>query len=301
MDLKQLAVLRAIADTGSFHAAADQLGLTQPAVSHQLMRLERELGETLVLRRRPRAALSPAGATVLATAQRVLGEVDDLKQVFAPRHAGEVSGVLRVTASAMGIIYLYGELLARFIARHQRIELVLTAVETPFDGLRKVAAREADAAFVAFPIPEPNLAELVLGETEHAVLVARDHPLAARAAVTLAELKRYPLVRYKTGAGSRWMSDTIFLPRGGYPEIFLESNDTEFVKRIVGLGFATAVVPRFILTRDPRDRSLRRLTIRGLTLKQKYGLAYRPDVRSRALTTFTEFCARNKALVPSQP
>jgi DNA-binding transcriptional LysR family regulator len=299
MDLKQLAVLRAIADSGSFNVAAERLGLTQPAVSHQLRRLEDELGETLVLRRRPRAALSPAGAMVLATAQRVLGEIDDLKQMFAPRSVGDVTGVLRVTASAMGIIYLYGELLARFIAEHQRIEVALTTVETPFDGVRKVAAREADAAFVAFPTPEPNMAELVLAETEHCLLVARDHPLAARAAVTLADLRRYPMIRYKTGAGSRWMSDGLFLPRGGYPEIFLESNDTEFVKRIVGLGFATAVVPRFILTRDPRDRRLKRLAIRAMPMKQKYGLAYRPDARGRALAAFVEFCRRNKALVPS--
>jgi DNA-binding transcriptional LysR family regulator len=299
MDLKQLAVLRAIADTGSFNAAADRLRLTQPAISHQLRRLEEELGETLVLRRRPKATLSPAGATVLATAQRVLGEIDDLKQMFAPRSEGEVGGVLRVTASAMGIIYLYGELLARFIAAHKRIEVALTTVETPFDGIRRVAAREADAAFVAFPTPEPSMAELVLGETDHCVLVAQSHPLAPRDSVTLAELRRHPMIRYKTGAGSRWLSDTLFLPHGGYPEIFLESNDTEFVKRIVALGFATAIVPRVILTRDARDRRLRRLSIRGVSTKQKYGLAHRPDSRGRALAAFIAFCRKNKALVPA--
>ncbi len=299
MDLKQLAVLRAIADTGSFNAAGERLGLTQPAVSHQLRRLEDELGETLVLRKRPRVTLSPAGIAVLASAQRVLGEIESLKEMFAPQRAGEVSGAIRVTASAMGIIYLYGELIARFIEEHKRVEVALTTVETPFDGIRKVAARESDAAFVAFPTPEPNMAELVLGETEHCALVARDHPLAARGSVTLAELRRYPMIRYKTGAGSRWMSDGLFLPRGGYPEIFLESNDTEFVKRIVGLGFATAIVPRFILTRDPRDRRLRRLAVRGTPMKQKYGLAYRPDARGRAIGAFIEFCRRNKALVPS--
>lgn len=297
MDLKQLAVLRAIADTGSFNAAGSRLGLTQPAVSHQLRRLEDELGETLVLRQRPRVALSPAGTAVLAAAQRVFGEIESLKEMFAPQ--GAVSGVIRVTASAMGIIYLYGELLARFIEEHQRVEVALTTVETPFDGIRRVAARESDAAFVAFPTPEPDMAEMVLGETEHCVLVARDHPLAARGAATLAALRRYPMIRYKTGAGSRWMSDGLFLPRGGYPEIFLESNDTEFVKRIVALGFATAIVPRFILTRDPRDRRLRRLAVRGLPMKQKYGLAYRPDARGRALSAFIEFCRRNKNLVPS--
>ncbi len=299
MDLRQLAVLRAIADTGSFGAAAERLGLTQPAVSHQLRRLEEELGETLILRKRPRASVSPAGATVLATALRVLGEIEDLKETFAPRGGGEASGALRVTASALGIVYLYGDLLARFIGAHKRIEVALTTVETPFDGIRKVAARESDAAFVAFPTPELNMAELVLGETEHCVLVARDHPLGGRSAVTLGELRRHPLIRYKTGAGSRWMTDGLFLPRGGYPEIFLESNDTEFVKRIVALGFATAVVPRVSLRHDPHDRRLRRLSIRGHPMRQKYGLSYRPDSRSRALAAFIAFCRQNRSLVPA--
>ncbi len=299
MDLRQLAVLRAIAETGSFRAAAVQLRLTQPAVTHQLQRLEAELGETLVLRRRPRAALSPAGAAVLDTAHRVFAELDDLKQKFARDDDDAVSGVLRVTASALGIVYLYGDLLEGFIAQHQRIELVLTATETPHDGVRRVLARDADIAFVAFPVADPALAELVLGETEHAVLVAQDHPLARRGTVSLAQLKRYPFIRYKAGAGSRLISDDVFLGRGGYPEIFLESNDTEFVKRIVGLGFATAIVPRFVVTGDARDRRLRKLTLSALALKQKYGLVYRADMRMRALRAFTAFCAGNRAKIPS--
>ena len=230
---------------------------------------------------------------------RSIGDVDDLKQSFAPRAEAAMGGVLRVTASPLGIVYLYGELIARFIAQHQRIEVILTATETPHDGVRMVMARDADAAFVAFPIPESRLDQVILGETEHAALVARNHPLAARDSVSLADLKHYPLVRYKTGAGSRYMTDAVFLARGGYPEIFLESNDTEFVKRIVGLGFATAIVPRFVLTDSPRDRRLRRLKIRGLALTQKYGLVYRPDLRMRALKTFAGFCVKNKALVPS--
>ncbi|MCW5771198.1 MAG: LysR family transcriptional regulator [Rhodospirillaceae bacterium] len=298
MDLRQLAVLRAIADTGSFGIAAQRVGLTQPAVSHQLRRLEDELGETLVLRRRPRAVLSPAGATVLAAAERILAEVDQLKHAFAPGDAAPLSGVLRVTASPLGIVYLYGELIARFIAEHPGIELVLTATETPHDGVRRVIAREADAAFVAFPIPEPGLAELALGQTEHVVLVSKDHPLAAQRAVSAAQLKAHPMVRYKTGAGSRYMSDTLFLPRGGYPDIFLESNDTEFVKRIVGLGFATAIVPRFVVTDAKRDRHLRRVRLRGPSLRQKYGLVFRPDARMRALAAFADFCADHKAMVP---
>ncbi len=299
MDLRQLAVLRAIAESGTFYGAADQLGLTQPAVTHQLKRLESELGETLVLRRKPRVALSSAGMAVLSVAHRVLTELDELKQQFVTDDETQLAGVLRVTASALGIIYLYGDLLERFIAGHPRIELVLTATETPLDGLRQVVARAADAAFVAFPLDVPNLTEMVLGETEHVILVARSHPLASRSGVSIQELSRYPFIRYKTGAGSRLISDAMFLPRGGYPEIFLESNDTEFVKRIVGLGFATAVAPRFVVTKEARDRRLKSLTLRDMALKQKYGLVHRADTRMRALKLFADFCASNKQLVPS--
>jgi molybdate transport repressor ModE-like protein len=299
MDLKQFAILRAIADTGSFNAAAEQLGLTQPAVSHQIRRLEEELGEMLVLRRRPRVALSPAGSAVLATAHRVLAEVADLKQAFSRRKDGEISGVLRVTASALGIIYLYGELLESFIAAHPRIELNLTATETPLDGLRQVVSRGADAAFVAFPIVAERLTEVALGETAHNVIVANTHPLAALKSVTVSDLRRHPFIRYKTGAGSRMVTDSLFLPRGGYPEIYLESNDTEFVKRIVALGYAAAITPRFAITGHARDRRLKTIPVKESPLRQRYGLVYRNDVRMRTLSVFAAFCRKNRYLIES--
>jgi len=299
MDLKQLAVLRAIADTGSFNAAAEQLGLTQPAVSHQLRRLEEELGETLVLRRRPRATLSPTGTTVLAAAHRIFDEIDDLKQAFHQQDEKAIGGVLRVTASNLGIIYLYGELLERFIAEHPRIEVVLTATETPFDGVRQVLSRGADAAFVAFPVDEPSLSEVVLGETEHVVIVARTHPLARRRSVAVADLQRFPFIRYKVGAGSRVISDALFQTRGGYPAIFIESNDTEFVKRIVGLGYASAITPRFVVTPEPRDRRLTAQKVADGMRPQKYGLVFRRDARMRALNVFAAFCLAQKGMVPS--
>ncbi|MGH7005291.1 MAG: LysR family transcriptional regulator substrate-binding protein, partial [Alphaproteobacteria bacterium] len=206
---------------------------------------------------------------------------------------------LRVTASNLGIIYLYGELLESFIAKHPRIEVVLTAAETPFDGVRQVLARGADAAFVAFPVDEPGLSEVVLGETEHVVIVTRTHPLARRRGVTIADLQRYPFIRYKVGAGSRVISDALFLKRGGYPEIFLESNDTEFVKRIVGLGYASAITPRFVVTREARDRRLKSLKVVDGMQRQKYGLVFRRDARMRALNVFAAFCLAHKEMVPS--
>lgn len=298
MDLKQLEVLRAIAETGSFRAAADRLLLTQPAISHHLKRLEEELDETLVLRSKPRVALSAAGTEVLEVARGVLDSLDALRQRFQPGHDLEVKGALRVTASPLGIVYLYGDLLEKFIAEHPGIEVILTAVETPLDGARQVLARRDDAAFVPFPVDMPQLAQVELGVTDHVVITAADHPLARSGSLTVSQIRSYPFVRYLTGAGSRLVSDLLFGKPERYGNILLESNDTEFVKRIVGLGLAIALVPRFTVLEEVREGRLRALGIRGRKLAQTFGLVHRRDMRSRALRTFLEFCERNRGLIP---
>jgi DNA-binding transcriptional LysR family regulator len=300
MDLKQLKILQAIAETGSFHGAASKLHLTQPAISHQLKSLERELGETLVVRSRPRVALLPAGVAVLASAERVHAELEELKIRFAPETPEQVTGVLRIAASTLGIIYLYGDLLERFIGQYPRIELVVTAAESGIGAARHVLAGSADVAFTPFPLDLPNLQAMVLAETEHVVIVSRQNRLATRKRVSVSELWKIPFIRYQAEAGSRAVSDQLFLPRGGYPPIFLESNDTEFIKRVVALGMGAAMVPAFTVTREGRDRRLVALAVEGTPARQNFGLVWRRDVQMRTLKVFQDFCVKQRASVGSR-
>ena len=297
MDLKQLRILRAIAESGSFHGAADKLHLTQPAISHQLKSLEEEVGESLVIRSRPRVLLLPAGVAVLAAADRIEAELEDLKLRFAPQESDDLAGVLRVAASTLGIIYLYGDLLESFIARHPRIELVVTAAESGVGGARHVLAGTSDVAFTPFPIDLPNLETTLLAETEHVVIVSRSHPLASKTRVSADELRRHPFIRYQTDAGSRAISDQLFLPSGGFPPIFLESNDTEFIKRVVALGIGAAMVPAFTITPEGRDRRLVVLRVDGIAGRQGCFLVRRRGIRMRTLRLFQEFCLEHRATI----
>jgi DNA-binding transcriptional LysR family regulator len=300
MDLKQLKILQAIAETGSFHGAADKLHLTQPAISHQLKSLELELGETLVMRSRPRVALLPAGVAVLAAAERVHAELQELKLRFAPETPGHpLTGVLRIAASTLGIVYLYGDLLERFIGQYPQIELVVTAAESGIGAARHVLAGSADVAFTPFPVNLPNLQTMALAETEHVVIVSRRHRLATRKRVSVNELRKHPFIRYQADAGSRAVSDQLFLPGGGYPPIFIESNDTEFIKRVVLLGMGSAMVPAFTVTDEGRDRRLVALTVQGTPAPQAFGLVWRRDVRMRTLGIFQEFCLQQRTSVGS--
>jgi DNA-binding transcriptional LysR family regulator len=295
MDLKQLRVLSAIAHTGSFQAAADQLHLTQPAISHQLKKLEAELGETLVLRSRPKAKLLPAGVDVLAAAERIDAELEELGSRFSSPAPTATSGVLRVAASTLGIIYLYGDLLEQFIKRYPRIELVVTAAESGIGAARHVLTGTTDVAFTPFPVNLPNLQKVLLGDTEHVIIVARSHALAARKTVSVDEIRAYPFIRYQSDAGSRAMSDQAFAACGGYPRIFMESNDTEFIKRVVALGMGTAMVPAFTVGNEARDRRLAMLRMKGPAVRQEFGLVCRTKVRMRALDLFREFCLEHRA------
>ena len=289
MDLRQLLALSAIADTGSFRGAAQRLHRTQSAISHLIKGLEGELGETLIVRSKPHVALSSGGKRVLLASRRIQNEVDRLRESFTPREAGAIMGELRIACSPLGIVYLYGDLIGDFIGQNPGIEVKVTTTESGLDGERQVVARKADVAFTAFSAESPQLRAIVLGSTHHVVIVAAPHPLARFHSVPLDMLRQHRFVRYQPGAGSRPASDALFLPHGGYPPIVAESNDTEFIKRIVRLGLGVAIVPA-VTVRTPEDHDLRTVSIEGRKLQQNFGLAYREDLRMRTLDAFCMFC-----------
>lgn len=289
MDLRQLAALRAIVETGSFHEAAKRLRLTQSAVSYQIRNLEQELGQTVVLRSKPRVALSPAGREVLRSSERIFAEIEALKQQLGADASAGLSGELRIASSILGIVYLYGDLIGDFICDHPRIEVKLTATESGVEAARQVMARNADVAFVAFPLDAPQLRSITLGTSEHVAIADVNHPLAALDAVPLDMLRQHRFVRYQLGAGSRHTTDRLFLPAGGYPPVAMESNDTEFIKRVVRLGLGIAIVPSFTVSRV-KDPALRVLRVEGQCLQQEFGVAFRRDLRMTTLDLFCRFC-----------
>lgn len=298
MDIKALAALQAIAETGSFRAAAVRLNVTQSAVSHQIHKLETALGESLIVRSKPRVRLSPAGEVALAAAERIADELAELRRHFQPAGEDRMGGVLRVAASTLGIVYLFGDLIERFIAEHPRFELIVTATETPLEGVRQLIGGRVDVVFTPFPITPAAVEPIVLGRAEHVVIARPSHPVARAGAVTVEELRRYPFVRYQQDAGSRHASDRLFLGRGGYPPVFMESNDTEFIKRIVGLGMGVAIVPSFTVSREIGEKRFTMLRLADFDFRQEFGLVHRRGVRLRTLAAFTRFCLENRGVIP---
>lgn len=291
MEIKQLKALQAIAATGNFNRAAEQLGLTQSALSHQIRALEEELGETLLIRARPHVYASPAGEAVLASAQRIIGEVMSLETRFASARKGPVSGTLRIAATTLSIVYVLGDLCAAFIQRYPGIELIFTATETAESAMRRVLTGAADLAFGPLNADNDQLTKVALARTEHAFIVRRGHPLSYQPSVTLSALRQHPIVLFQPGSGTRSITDELFRQGGGgYPTVVTESNDAQFVKRMVSMTSSSALMVVYALAGDAIDRNLHLLRFAERPLMVDIGLVHKRNVRMNSIELFKALC-----------
>ncbi len=290
MEIRQLRSFRAIVATGSFGLAAEQLSLTQSALSHQIAQLEEELGTALLVRARPHVYLTEAGQVLFSAVEKILAELDDVREQFGLEAGGQHVAVVRVAATTVGFAYVYGDLCHAFIASNPSAKLDFSATETPGGAVSKVLTRAADIAFTPLPADFPTLDTLVLGEVEHVFIVGKTHEFVKFPSVTMPEIQRFPFVRYHRGSGSRMVSDAVFASQGGYPAILTESNDTGFVKRIVGIGLGIALVPIFAVADELRTGSLHAFRLPNQKIMDRFGLVMHKGRPHRALEKFVAVC-----------
>lgn len=176
--LRQLQFLTALRAEGSFVAAAEAVGVTQPTLSAGIKDLETALGQVLVERGRHGAVLTPAGEEAAERAARALGEVEEL--VRAVQAAGEpFSGVFRLGAIPTIAPFLLPRVLPLLKKKFPKLRLQMREDLTGrlVEALR---ARTIDAALIALPYEAHGIASMPIADDEFLFLCPEDHPLARR-------------------------------------------------------------------------------------------------------------------------
>jgi len=197
MDLRQLSTLVAIADHGSFSAAARALYTVQSNVSGHVARLERELGVTLVDRQR--GELTDEGAIVVERARRVLREMEEITADLASR-GEEVHGDSRVGSIGTTARWLLPRLLDSLAATHPGVHMTIHEGSTTI-LLSRLVAGHIDGAVVHLPIEDPELEVVPLFSEDLVLVVPTGHALDRRGKLTLndiAELLDCPLPTVKS-------------------------------------------------------------------------------------------------------
>lgn len=258
MTLEQLRSFRAVIETGSFRAAAQSMHRTQPAITHQIKALERELGHVLIERRAGRA--TPAGQRLYERACALLSDADALARVmreFDESQAGE----LRVGSSDTTALYVLPPIVRRFIRSAPAVRLQI--VNRPTEVLADLVARgELDLGIVTLPTGHPNLDERQVYEQELVLVVPRNHRLASQKNVALVRLQDESLLLLEEQTRTGKLLREVFREQGFEPNVALRTSSFEVIKRYVSEGIGVSFLPRNAVTR--KDTGVVAVEVRGL-------------------------------------
>jgi DNA-binding transcriptional LysR family regulator len=247
MELRQLQYFAAVSWHRNFTRAAAALYVTQPALSQQIRRLEAELGLALLRRTSQGVELTPAGADLLAHAEKVVAEVE-VARAEMDRHAGVSRGVARVAATAADAPRL-PEALAEFHTEHPGIQVALRqgSAQEVVDLVRRGAVDVAVLALAGEPPPGVD-AEPLADEPLRAA-VALDDPLAGAAQVDVRELQGRPFILAEPGSALR-ESVLAATQRAGFsPLPLFEVGDPHTIRFLVRAGLGVSLVPASWLER----------------------------------------------------
>jgi molybdate transport repressor ModE-like protein len=239
MDLRQLNTLVAIADHGSFSAAARALYTVQSNVSGHIARLERELGVVLVDRQR--GGLTDEGVAVVDRARRILRELDDIIADLSSR-GDEVRGDSRLGIIGTTGRWLLPKALAQLSTMHPGVHV--TVHEGNTSGLvPRLLSQEIDAAIVHLPVDEPELVVEPLFAEDLVVVVHDRHPLAKRGPTSLADLANEPLLLPPLGTALRRIIDRAAASVGVEMTAQAEIDGVRLLASLAFDGYGAAIVP----------------------------------------------------------
>src|SRR5450755_237612 len=244
MELRQLRYLVALAEERNFTRAAAREHVAQPALSQQIRRLEEELGLALVERTTRRAALTDAGALLVARARRILAELDAAEAELQGLRGIQTGHVSIGAMHTMGPVDL-SLALAIFHKRHPNVEL--TVREQASEEMAEMLRVDAlDLAFLSVTerIESHGLGLHQLVSEELVVLLPRDHPLANQGQVRMPELASEQFISFREGARLRELLVSAARQSGFEPRVILESNESRRIRRLVARELGVAILPR---------------------------------------------------------
>lgn len=243
MTLQQLRYLVEVAQRGyNVSDAAEALFTSQPGVSKQIKQLENDLGITIFERMGKRLiGVTEAGAQVLAHAQRILAEADNLKRYVDDYTHGE-RGALVIATTHTQARYALPEAVSHFRDRYPEVTLSLHQ-GMPDQFAEWLVRGDVDLAIATEALKDAaGVVALPCRHWHHALVVPKGHPLLAKAQVGLADLAAYPIVTYVRGVAGRIRIDSVFERAGLSPRIVLDALDADVIKTYVGVGMGVGII-----------------------------------------------------------
>jgi DNA-binding transcriptional LysR family regulator len=287
---RRLQVFYTVARQLSFTKAAEQLFMTQPAVTFQVKQIEEHFNTRLFERSHGRIALTPAGKLVMEYAERILGLSEEMDKRVSEL-TGAISGPLLLGASTTIAEFILPQVLGEFKARHPQVQTHMTVANSETIEER-VADHTLDIGLIESPSQLPSLHTEACCEDELVMVCAPGHKLAGLAHVTPRQIAGEPFISRESGSGTRDFSDQYFKQAGIAPEdlnIVMELGSPEAIKGVVETGIGVAIMSRATIAKELKLGLVAAIALQPTLIRTLSLVCPREKFRSKLLSTFVEF------------
>jgi DNA-binding transcriptional LysR family regulator len=291
MNIEHLKTFREIARLGSFSAVAKGLGISQPAVSFQIQKLEQELGTRLIDRSQRAITLTSAGQRLLSFTEQVEGQREKLQHDLDEMRE-EVSGDLNIAASTIPGEYLLPPLLSKFKQQHPPVKIQVTVTDS-LTVINHVRDNVYEVGFCGVEPDGKDLASFKIGSDEITLIVFSGHPFAGKGEITPDELAGEHFVFREWTSGTQRSLENLLAKAGIdikklVPQLVLGS--TQAVIAAVAAGAGIAFVSSVAVRRGATLAAIREVKVRGLQTSRDFYCIYRPErATSRLYEEFRNF------------
>ena len=284
---RQLRVFEAVARHLSFTRAAEELHLTQPAVSMQVKQMEGAIGLPLFEQMGRSIHLTEAGEVMHHYSRLIAENLAEAEQAMEELKGIE-GGRLRVTVAST-VNYFATRLLSDFCRQHQGVRVVLDV--TNREGLlATLEANETDIALMGKPPDGLDVDAEPFMENPLVVIAAPDHPLAGRSRIPLVRLREETFLMREPGSGTRMAMERFFREKSVALSSTIEMTSNEAIKQSVQAGLGLGIVSAHTLELELEVGRLVTLKVESFPIKRRWYLVHRKGKRlSAAAAAFKEF------------
>lgn len=257
VELKHLTSFVAVASQLSFVRAANQLHISQPALSGQIQKLEEELGVQLFERNRRVVKLTEVGKVFLADATSILHQTSRAAERVQKASRGEI-GRLRIGFVSSAALTIVPHLVVEFRKQKPEVALDLINLRT-VSQVKRLLGKTLDVGFIRLPLSHDLLEITVIHREKFAIVLPKEHRLAEANHLPIAQLRNEPFIAY----ARRWAPgffDSIMqmCTREGFsPNIVQETGEMYTAIALVAAGAGIAILPESVVLAQPNDIAVR--------------------------------------------
>jgi DNA-binding transcriptional LysR family regulator len=293
METWQLNTFSVVAKNLHFTKAAEELKLTQSAVSHQIKSLEEELGVKLFLRKNKQNFLTPQGKKVLNYAERILLQIELMRKEIK-ENKDSLQGKIKIVAVPRSLNVPFHEIKREFQMMYPDIELFFESAinsDTVFENVRKGIS---DIGFTTQNQDFQDLLMIPFGKFEMLFVVGKNHPLNKKKKAILSDLENEEWALFEEGSWLRKQTDNIFLQQNFVPKIVSESNDGAVIRSLIKENSCVGFLPNWGIIDALEEKKLISVTIKDVKNSVPLNIAISAGNSSKLTGLFINFLLEKK-------